>query len=313
LDTRRKYMAIVLFSALVVAAESVGVEAAINTFGVGSYTVACVPSIVAGIALLLMTHRPASAVARSLGGRGWLFMVATCGFIAGGVLMWFDAVGRIGASKEAILGGGSSEVLFIVLLSVVFLSERLTRLEAIGSALVLTGVFIILFNTDTVSLSVGFGEVEAILSSVLLAVSVIMTAVLLRSHSLVPVSGMELLVSGGLLLAVGVPFGLVSVPSVEGLLVIVSMGCFPAVGIVTYYAGLPKIGASLTSVLFALTGVMTVGVQLMVLAAVPGSEMILPQNLGLAVTGGVVAFVGVYLLNSGQAKATEPPPDRGRA
>lgn len=309
MNTRRKYMGIVLFSALVVAFESVGVEVAINTFGVESFTVACVPSIVAGLMLLFLVRRPTVTVARNLGRRGWAFMLATCGFIAGGVLLWFDAVGRIGASKEAILGGGSSEVLFIVILSVVFLSERLTRLELIGSALVLTGVFIVLFNTDTISLSVGFGEVEAILSSSLLAMSVVMTAVLLKSHRLVPVSGLELLISGGLLFVVGVPFGLVAVPGVGELLVVISIGCFPAVGIVTYYAGLPKIGASLTSVLFALVGVMTVGVQLLVLVVVPESDMILPGNVGLAVIGGVVAFLGVYLLNSEGARPVDARAD----
>lgn len=298
MDTRRKYMGIVVFSALVVAFESVGVEAAINTFGIGSFVVSAVPSIVAGLALISAAPAPSRRVAADLGRRGWLFMLATSVFIAFGVLLWFDAVGRIGASKEAILGGGSSEVLFIVLLSAVFLGERLNRREVTGSALVLLGVFIVLANAETFSLDIGLGEAEAIVSSFLLAVSVVMTAVLLRSHRLVPVSGIEMLLSGGLLLAMGAPLGLLSWPGATGLLVLLGLGCFPAVGILTYNAGLPKIGASLTSVLFALVGIMTVGVQLLVLAAVPGAEMILPRSLPLALLGGVVAFLGVYLLNS---------------
>jgi drug/metabolite transporter (DMT)-like permease len=301
-------MAVVLFSALVVAVESVGVEVAINTLGVAPFTVAIIPSVVAGLVLLTAMPRATRTIVTGLGGRGWLFMIATCLVIAAGVFMWFDAVGRIGASKEAILGGGSSEVLFIVLLSAIFLSERLTKIEFLGSAFVLLGVFLVLANADPLSPSLGFGEIEAIVSSFLLAISVIMTAMLLRSHRLTPVSGLELLVSGGLLLAVGIPFGLVSWPGNEEFLALVALGGFPAVGILTYYAGVPRIGASLTSVLFALTGIMTVGVQVLVLRLVPGAEMILPRSLPLTLAGGAVAFAGVYLLNSGKG---EHPPSGG--
>jgi len=300
LDIRRTYMAIALFSALVVAVESVGVEGALNTFHISSYVVAVVPSIVGGLILAGSMPSATRTVVTGLGRRGWTFMIATCTFMGLGVLMWFDAVGRIGASKEAILGGGSSEVLFIVLLSALFLSERLTRVEATGSAFVLLGVFIVLANTDTLSFSIGPGEIEAVASSFLLAVSVVMTAMLLKSHKLTPVSGLELLVSGSILLVIGAPLGLISWPGVGEFLVLVGLGCFPAVGMLAYYAGIPKIGASLTSVLFALNGIMTVGVQLLVVAIVPDADMILPRSLPLALVGGLVAFVGVYLLNSGQ-------------
>lgn len=308
-DVRRKYMGIVMFSALVVAFEAVGVEAAINTFDISSYVVSVVPSIVGGLVLVCVTPRSTASVARNLGGRGWLFIFGVGVFSAIGIFMWFDAVGRIGASKEAILGGGSSEVLFIVMLSVVILSERLARREVAGSALVLLGVFLVLVNTDSLTLELGIGEVEAIVSSFCLAVSVVMIALLLRTHALSAVSGIALLSSGALLLFVGISFGLIQWPSLEGFAVLLGLGCFPAVGLLTYNAGLPKIGASLTSVLFALTGVMTVGVQVLVLAAVPGSDMILPGSVPLAILGGLVAFTGVYLLNTGHnvSQETERP------
>jgi len=79
------------------------------------------------------------------------------------------------------------------------------------------------------------------------------------------------------------------------------LGLFPAMGLLTYNAGLPKIGASLTSVLFALNGIMTVGVQLLVLGVFPGANITLPQSVALAVSGGVVAFIGVYLLEKGDS------------
>lgn len=297
MDSRTKYVIIVLMSALIVGFESVAIEGALNTAGINLYLVSSIPLISGGIILMLISPASTTKLAKDLGRRGWLWMTALCALGAMGAFLWFDAVGRIGASKEAILGGGSSEVLFIVVLSAVFLRERLRKLEAFGSILVLVGVFVVLANTETVSLSIGRGEIEAIVSSLLLAGAVVITTYLLWSHDLTPFSGVQLVYSGILVISVGAIAGLVTMPDVTGWMILVGIGVFPAVGLWTYNAGLPKIGASLTSVLFALSGVMTVGVQLLVLLIYPHADLKLPQSVPLAVIGGMVAVGGVYLLN----------------
>lgn len=296
-NVRSLYIAVVLTSALIVAFETVAVEGAVNSAGLDLFLVSSLPALVGGA--ILVGLRPSGTVrfVRALGVKGWQFMVCLCGFAALGVILWFDSVHRIGASKEAILGGGSSEVLFVVLLSAVFLGERLKRLEVVGSLLVVIGVFVVLTNTEDLSLTVGFGELEAIASSLALAASVVMTTVMLRRYDLAPFSGVELIVCGLILISFGTVTGQIQWPNTEGLMILVGLGLFPAFGLLTYNAGLPKIGASLTSVLFALTGIMTVGVQLVVLELLPDVDMILPQSVALAVLGGLVAFVGVYLLN----------------
>ena len=224
-------------------------------------------------------------------------MVVLCLFVAVGILLWFDAVGRIGAGKEALLGGGSSEVLFVVLLSAIFLSERLSKLEAVGGLMVVVGVFLVLLNTDDMSRGFGFGELEVLVSSFSFGCSIVLTAALLKEHDLIPLSGVELFLSGVIVLSFGVVFGLITWPGTNGLLLMVLLGLFPSVGLLTYNAGLPKIGAPLTSVLFALTGILTVCAQVLVLQFFPDADFLPPENLALAVTGGAVAFLGVYLLN----------------
>lgn len=277
--------------------ESVAVEAAINIWAIGSFTVSCVPMIIGGLILWAASPKGTWAFVRGMDWRGWRSMVILCALVASGVLLWFDSVGRIGASKEAILGGGSSEILFIVALSAAFLGERLRRVEVMGSVLVVLGVFLVLADLDTMSLSIGFGEGEAIISSLLLAGSVVLTTALLRDRPLTSLSAIELLLSGVILLALGLAVGVVHLPDHQGFAILIGIGAFPALGLLTYNAGLPRIGASLTSVLFALMGIMTVGVQIAVLALSPGADIMLPQNLALAVMGGCIAFVGVYLLN----------------
>jgi drug/metabolite transporter (DMT)-like permease len=297
MDVRTKYLILVLMSALVVAFESVAVEGALNIADIDILLVSTVPVLFGGV--ILLAKSPVSTVRfiRSLGRKGWYGLTSMCILGAGGTFLWFDAVGRIGASKEAILGGGSSEVLLIVILSAIFLRERLSRREAVGSALVLAGVFVVLENVDTLSLSIGLGEIEAISSSVFFAGSVVITTYLLWSHELTSLSGFQLLYTGGLLSIGALVVGVGRPPDLGGVAILFMIGIFPAAGLWMYNSGLPKIGASLTSVLFALSGVMTVGVQLAILALFPDADIRLPQSVPLALVGGVVAFVGVYVLN----------------
>jgi len=302
LDVRTAYITVVLMSALIVAFETVAVEGALNIAEIDLLLVSSFPSIVGGLVLLSFRPRDSAKFARELGRRGWATMAILCVVICVGVLLWFDSVGRIGAGKEALLGGGSSEVLFVVLLSSLFLSERLRALEALGGVMIVVGVFLVLANASTLTLDIGLGEAEAILSSLALGASVVLTTALLRRYDLTPFSGFELLLSGMMLVVVSVASGLVEWPDATGWTILLLIGLFPAAGLLTYNAGLPKIGASLTSVLFALTGVMTVGVQLLVLAVFPDADIMLPQSVPLAILGGAIAITGVYILKRGDPK-----------
>jgi drug/metabolite transporter (DMT)-like permease len=296
-DTKSKYVLVALFSALVVAFEAVSIEGALNIAEINLFLVSSLPSVIGGLILMGIYPSSTAALTRNLGTRGWYILLGLCVFSAAGVLLWFDAVHRIGASKEALLGGGSSEVLFVVVLSAVFLSERLSLLEGIGSVCVVVGVIVVLANIETVSLTLGLGEIEAIVSSLFLGASVVMTTTLLKTHRLTPLSGIELFLSGVFVIAVGAVTGMIALPKFSAWPILILLGLFPALGLLTYNAPLPKIGASLTSVLFALNGVLTVGVQLLILFIAPHANIKLPQSVPLALLGGGIAFLGVYLLN----------------
>ena len=296
-SVRSKYVGVALLSALIVAFEAVAIEGALNISDLNLFLVSSVPSLASGLGLMSLSPSRTKSFAKGLGRRGWTSMLVMCTFVAAGVLLWFDAVSRIGAGEEAILGGGSSEVLFVVILSAIFLSERLSALESVGSLMVIVGVFIVLTDVNDVTLAAGIGEAEAILSSLLLGISVVMTTALLRGRDVTALSGVELFLSGSIVLTVGAVTGLAAVPDASDLAILLILGFFPALGLWTYNAGLPRIGASLVSVLFALTGIMTVGVQAAILLFDPDADIMLPSNVMLALLGGAVAFAGVYLLH----------------
>jgi probable blue pigment (indigoidine) exporter len=295
-DRKSKYIAIVLFSALVVAYEAVAIELALNTLSLDLFLVGSMPAIIGGLIIIALYPRQTAGMLKKMNKKDWTFLTLLSIFAALGVILWYDAVAKIGAGKEAILGGGSSEVLFVVILSAVFLGERLKRIEVIGSILILLGVFLVLINKDVLTISLSQGEVEAIVSSFFLGASAVMIARVLRDYDVIPVSGVELIFSGLILLAIGVAILPINWPDLTGWLVIAAIGIFPALGISTYYAGLQGIGASLTSVLFSLNGVMTVIAQVSIMVIAPVT-VALPDNLLLAIIGGIIAIIGVYLLN----------------
>lgn len=296
MDRKSKYIAIVLFSALVVAYEAVAIELALNTLSLDLFLVGSMPAIIGGLIIIALYPRQTAGMLKKMNKKDWTFLTLLSIFAALGVILWYDAVAKIGAGKEAILGGGSSEVLFVVILSAVFLGERLKRIEVIGSILILLGVFLVLINKDVLTISLSQGEVEAIVSSFFLGASAVMIARVLRDYDVIPVSGVELIFSGLILLAIGVAILPINWPDLTGWLVIAAIGIFPALGISTYYAGLQGIGASLTSVLFSLNGVMTVIAQVSIMVIAPVT-VALPDNLLLAIIGGIIAIIGVYLLN----------------
>lgn len=306
MDRKSRYIAIVLFSAFIVAYEAVAVELALNTLSLDLFLIGSMPAIIGGIIIVAIYPRQTSAMLKKMNRREWAFLSLLSVFAALGVILWYDAVAKIGAGKEAILGGGSSEVLFVVILSAVFLGERLKRIEVVGSVLILLGVFLVLVRKDFLMLSLSQGDIEAIVSSFFLGTSAVMIARVLRDYDVIPVSGVELIFSGLILLVMGVALLPITWPDLTGWLVMAGLGFFPALGISTYYAGLRGIGASLTSVLFSLNGILTVIAQVSVILVAPVT-LELPQNLLLAMIGGMIAIIGVYLLNMGPRKDVKMP------
>lgn len=71
LNRRNKYIAIVLFSAIVCAYEAVAVEGALNTANLDIFLVTAMPSIAGGLMLIAFRPRATHKLAVSMGRRQW--------------------------------------------------------------------------------------------------------------------------------------------------------------------------------------------------------------------------------------------------
>jgi len=248
--------------------------------------------------------------------------------LAIGIVTWYDSISKIGASKE-LLVAGPLEIVIIVLLARLFLNERLKKTHYVGISLALIGFVLALlsdtnlgsnnsmyYTTKSTTYSIGpigIGDFEAMISAFGFALGVLFLSKLLSRYSPIEVAGTTMFVSGTLLFAMlmieilaygtnGVLLNGSATISFErpisitnALVILVLFSLIPFVGSLSYSTGLSRIGASLTATIGSSSIVITVFLQLIIREL--GINTHLPENLLFAILGGVVGFIGIYIIH----------------
>ncbi|HJT48676.1 MAG TPA: EamA family transporter [Nitrososphaeraceae archaeon] len=267
--------------------------------------------------------------------KSWKKVVLASLSLSFGIFTWYDSINKIGASKEVLIAG-PLEIVIIVILARAFLRERLSRFQFIGIGIALVGFFMAVVsdttftfpnNTQTSitvvssglgkswSLSpviIGFGDVEAILSAFGFAGGVIFLTKLAIKYSSIEVAGASMFTSG-LILAAFMVVGLMSngtshavfsfkeihflrQPLVYSVVVVILLfSLLPFVGSLSYSTGLSRIGATLTSIIGSSSILMTVVLQIILKEL--GISSHLPENIFLAIVGGITGFLGIYVIH----------------
>jgi drug/metabolite transporter (DMT)-like permease len=244
-----------------------------------------------------------------------------------GIFMWYDSINKIGASKEVLIAG-PLEIVIIVILARVFLNERLNRFHVIGISMALVGFLMAVAsgasigvaadNTDTINtisspslLSIiSFGDLEAIFSAFGFAFGVLFISKLLLKHSSIGVAGASMLTSGLILvgfmiLAFFYGYFNVRLYSDEGsslrqpflvtIIILFVFSLIPFIGSLSYSTGLSRIGASLTATIGSSSILITIIIQTMLKEL--GFTSHLPENIFLAILGGITGFLGIYIIH----------------
>jgi drug/metabolite transporter (DMT)-like permease len=266
--------------------------------------------------------------------RSWKNLLLASLFLSIGIFTWYDSINRIGASKELLIAG-PLEIVIIVLLARVFLREILRSIHIIGIALALLGFILAIIsdsgingykeNMDWSRLSnastlaetfnITFGDLEAILSAFGFALGVLYLTKLVSRYSSIEVAASSMLISGFILIGfmiVGILLGEVQHASRPGtsiltfniennhqlVLIVVTLILFsllPFVGSLSYSTGLSRIGASLTATIGSSSIIITLVAQLLLVEV--GFPSNLPDNTYLAMLGGIIGFLGIYVIH----------------
>jgi drug/metabolite transporter (DMT)-like permease len=263
--------------------------------------------------------------------KSWKNLLLASLFLSIGIFTWYDSIYRIGASKELLIAG-PLEIVIIVLLARAFLREILKSIHIIGIALALFGFILaimsdsglnvdnenILSDASTLqdTLNITFGDLEAILSAFGFALGVLFLTKLVSRHSSIEVAASSMLISGFILIG----FMIVGVLLIETqysystagtsiltyniennqqlisvIVILIMFSLLPFVGSLSYSTGLSRIGASLTATIGSSSIIITLVAQL--LLAEIGFPTNLPTNIYLAVLGGIIGFLGIYVIH----------------
>ena len=255
--------------------------------------------------------------------KSWKNLILACFLLAIGIFTWYDSISRIGASKEALIAG-PLEIVIIVVLARIFLNENLDRIRVIGIVLALIGFLMAVasdagdvLDDDSIgtviaspSTLITFGDIEAIFSALGFAIGVLFLTKLVSIHSSIEVAGASMLVSGLILVAFMIGFlhesqeilsslswesSFYQQPLIITIIILLLFSFLPFIGSLCYTTGLSNIGASITATIGSSSILITVLIQIILKEL--GITSNLPENIFLAILGGVLGFIGIYVIH----------------
>jgi drug/metabolite transporter (DMT)-like permease len=232
-------------------------------------------------------------------GNGWKMLIVGGALFTAADFMWFDSVDRIGSGKTMLLTIPAEEV-FIVLLAIVFLAERMLKLQLVGIGVAIVG-FTISAASNVSGNGVHFqiGDLEAILSATFNALAITLFAKLIVRYNPTEVSGWIMLISGLVINAIQYTFYPPHL-SVIDWLYLIGFSFIALAAFTLYNVSMKRIGSSMTSIITSTSLILTVVIQL---AMVPfGIALTLPSNLALALLGGGISVAGICISSKAEQK-----------
>jgi drug/metabolite transporter (DMT)-like permease len=316
---------VVFIYAITISVESIVIEFLTTTFLlITPIMLSAISITLAGVmlllvALFLMKKKGISTLFL----RSWKNLFLASSFLAAGIFTWYDSINRIGASKEVLIAG-PLEIVIIVVLARAFLNEKLNRIQVTGIVLALIGFFMsivsdigtdVLDGIQTVIASplpsrlFTFGDVEAILSAFGFGIGVLFLTKLVSLHSSIEVAGTSMLISGLILIGCMVGFlnefllisgagqALFQQPQLlmTAMVILTIFSLLPFIGSLSYSTGLSRIGASITATIGSSSILITVIMQITLREL--GITSNLPENIFLAIIGGIIGFLGIYVIH----------------
>ena len=303
---------IVFLFAIILSFESILIEYLTLLLGISPLSISAFSIAISGILLLVILNFVNKRKTPLL--HSFKDFIPASLFLSIGIFTWYDAVSRVGASKESLLAG-PIEIITVLLLARLFLHERLNKKQLSGIAIALVGfvivilsdhnidnnngiINIVLIEFKSLNFSISFGDVEAIISAISFAAAVFFLAKLSLRYSPLEISGMCLLLAGFILIIVMFIFtpemSINMILSYWYIFIIFSM--LPLIGTILYVEGIKRIGASLTSTIASSRILLTLIFQILLTHL--GIRNTLPDNIFLALIGGILGITGIIIIHT---------------
>lgn len=303
---------IVFLFAIILSFESILIEYLTLLLGISPLSISAFSIAISGILLLIILNFVNKRKTPLL--HSFKDFIPASLFLSIGIFTWYDAVSRVGASKESLLAG-PIEIITVLLLARLFLHERLNKKQLSGIAIALIGfvivilsdhnidnnngiINIVLIEFKSLNFSISFGDVEAIISAISFAAAVFFLAKLSLRYSPLEISGMCLLLAGFILIIVMFIFtpemSINMILSYWYIFIIFSM--LPLIGTILYVEGIKRIGASLTSTIASSRILLTLIFQILLTQL--GIRNTLPDNIFLALIGGILGISGIIIIHT---------------
>jgi drug/metabolite transporter (DMT)-like permease len=304
---------IVFLFAVILSFESILIEYLTLLLGISPLAISAFSIAISGVLLLLILNFVINRQTYCLVYSIKDFIPASI-FLSAGVFTWYDAVSRVGASKESLLAG-PIEIIAVLFLARIFLHEKLNKKQLTGICIALLGFIIVLLSdhnsgnnngiinvtiieVKTLNFSISFGDIEAIISAISFALAVFFLARLSMKYSPLEISGMCLLLSGFILIIVMLIF----TPEMSINLfmsywyIFLIFSLLPLIGTICYIEGIKRIGASLTSTIASSRILLTLIIQIILTHI--GIRNTLPDNVFLALIGGTLGITGIIIIHT---------------
>ncbi|HEU5460779.1 MAG TPA: DMT family transporter [Nitrososphaeraceae archaeon] len=303
---------IVFLFAIILSFESILIEYLTLLLRISPLAISAFSIAISGVLLLLIlnlvSNRQTSLCYSSIKD----FIPASI-FLSIGIFTWYDAVSRVGASKESLLAG-PIEIITVLFLARIFLHEKLNKKQLSGICIAFVGFILVLLSdrntgnngiinvtiieVDLLNFSISFGDIEAIISAISFALAVFFLARLSKKYSPLEISGMCLLLSGFILIIVMLIF----TPELSVNLfmsywyIFITFSLLPLIGTICYVEGIKRIGASLTSTIASSRILLTLMIQILLTHI--GIRNTLPDNIFLALIGGILGITGIIIIHT---------------
>lgn len=287
-----------LISAILAALYRIGSESFIRHFGDHSLVMAITINISGGFLLFLLIPDKKRNIKKMPQKDLLLLFIAS--FFAFGLsyLLLYKAIDLIGASKISFLA--QVETAFIIILSALFLKEKLKLRELWGFFVVSLGIFLLNFDTSLFSLSLGIGEIYALSTYLAIAIGVITISKLVKKYDLIYLTASEMLL-GGTILSLFLIANPVSI-NLSLILLLLPLGFIVALAWLTYNLGLKHIGTSKNAIIYSLQSFFTLTFSYYAMKIFPSLGLKIPTDLPTFLAAGVIMFLGIVILETGKQK-----------